>query len=191
MAFLIPAAAGAAGAAAGGGSSILGSLLSVAGTGYSGIAGMQQAQYQAEIAEMNAEIERNNADRVRDAAQIEQQQADIDTAGLLGQQFAAQSASGIDVGSRSHLGARKAARALGRRDALNIRHAAEVEATDRLNQASAFDASASAHRSAGRSAIVSSFIGGAGSLIGSASSVSPFARRRIVGGGIPRSRSFV
>lgn len=195
MGFLAPVAA--AGAAAGGGigsigtiATLLGGVVSAVGAIQGGQAAAAQANYQARVAEMNAEIERDNAERARDASQIEQEQSDLDTVALLGQQISQQSASGVALGSRSSLGARRSARMIGRRDALNIRQAGEIEAFNNLVGAANFDANAGLQRAAGRNAITQGFLGAAGSLIGSASSLSLGARRRVTGTGapIPRSR---
>ena len=180
MGFLAPVvgAVGSAAGGIGGGlgtafsvlSTLVGGVVSAAGQNASAQAANQQAQYQAQINDMNAQVERDNAARVRDASQIEQQQADIETDALLGQQVATQSSSGVDIGSRSSLGARKAARQIGRRDALNIRQAGELDAFNNLTEAAGLDASANLQRMAGRNALKQGRLGAFGTLIGAASS---------------------
>lgn len=184
MGFLIPAAGAAVGAAGGIGgalsavTTLLGGVVSAVGAMQQGQAAAAQADYQAQIAERNAEVERINAERARDSAQIEQQQSDIETAALLGQQLAAQTASGVDIGVGSPVGARKAARIIGRRDALNIRYAGEVEGFNREVAAQGFDANAQLQRMTGRNALRQGALGAFGSLIGTARNLSLGAARR-------------
>lgn len=120
MAFAIPAG--------------LSTLLTVAGIGV-GLAGavastsatIQANNYQKEVARRQAVIMNANAERAGQAAQQAQIQQDQQTAALLGEQLAAQSASGLKVGGKSQMLTRKSARQLGRLDALTVRDAGDVE----------------------------------------------------------------
>lgn len=119
MAFAIPAG--------------LSTLLTIGGT-IAGIAGavvstsatISANNYQKEVARRNAELMNKNAERAGDAAQQAQIQQDQATAALLGEQIAAQSASGLKLGGRSQMLTRKSARELGRLDALTIRNEGDV-----------------------------------------------------------------
>lgn len=182
MAMLAPAAAVGAGGLSSGlslATTLIGGVVSAVGAMQQGQAAAQAHEYQAAIAERNAENERENAKRARDAAAIEQQQADLETSQLLGAQLAAQSVSGVDIGRGSPLGARKAARVIGRRDALNIRHAGEIEAFNSEVDATGFDMNAAASRSAGRNALTAGRLGAFTSLIGTARNISSLGARRI------------
>lgn len=185
MAFLaaIPAAIGSifgggAAAAAGGGSALstLGTIASIGGTVLSGVSAYGAAQYQASIGEMNAKIAEENADRARERAAIEAQEQDDTTLALLGQQEAAQSASGLSLGGRSQMLTRKAARELGRKDALNVRQGGEIEAYNYGVDAANQRAGAEAAKSQGIGALLGSFLGASKSLIGGSRSTARASR---------------
>lgn len=120
MAFAIPAG--------------LSTLLTIAGIGV-GIAGavastsatISANNYQKQVAARQAEIMNTNAERAGQAAQQAQIQQDQQTAALLGEQLATQSASGLKIGGKSQMLTRKSARELGRLDALTVRDAGDVE----------------------------------------------------------------
>lgn len=84
--------------------------------------------YQKKVAEKNRQLMLENAKRAEQQAQADQLAKDWENRALLGEQIAAQSASGLKLGGRSQLLTRKSARELGRLDALNIRYAGDVEA---------------------------------------------------------------
>jgi hypothetical protein len=172
MAFLaaIPAAIG---SVFGGG---FGQVLGAVGTVLSGISAYGAAQYQQRVGEMNAEIAEDNATRARERAQVEAQEQDDQTRALLGQQLAAQSASGLDIGGRSQILTRKAARRLGRKDALNVAQAGEIEAYNYRVEAANQRASANLAGAQGQSSLLASFIGAGQSLIGGAKSTARASR---------------
>src|SRR5262245_64995073 len=93
----------------------------------SGVMGFAQSNYQAQVAEMNADIAKENAQRAGERAQIEQQTQDIQASNTLGEQVAEQAASGLTVSSPSLVKSRRSARRLARLDALNVRQAGEIE----------------------------------------------------------------
>jgi hypothetical protein len=107
---------------------LLGILVGVAGTVVGVNAQIQANNYQKQIAERNRALMEENARRAIHASQTAQIQQDEITRGLLGEQLAEQSASGLRIGGRSQMLTRKSARELGRRDALNIRYQGEVDA---------------------------------------------------------------
>lgn len=165
MAF-IPALAAGISSAFGG----FGGLLSVAGTVVSGISALAAGNYQKQVADMNAEIAKQNAARAEERGQIVQQETDNRTAAFLGEQTAAQSASGISLTSRSAIATRRTARELGRMDALNVRQAADIESynykVDAVNQ----KAQGQMAQQAGVGTLIGSFFKAGGSLIGGSSS---------------------
>jgi hypothetical protein len=100
----------------------------LAGVAASTSATISANNYQAQVAQRNADLMNENARRAIDVAQQEQIQQDQKTRGLLGEQVAAQSASGLKLGGRSYMLTRKSARQLGRLDALNIRQDGDITA---------------------------------------------------------------
>ena len=139
----------------------------------SGVAGFMAAQSQAAVMRMNAQISQDNARRSIERSQIEQVNQDIQTRAMLGEQLAAQSASGIDVGAGSAMRTRLSARELGRLDALNVRQAGELEAFDHKASAASLRAQASGTSAQGAFGLLGSFLN-AGSIITSAK---PVARK--------------
>lgn len=148
----------------------IGAIGSVVG----GVMGMQQASYQAKVAKMNEQIAKENASRAIDRSHIEQEDFDrFETANLLGEQEAAQSASGLTLTGKSQVMTRAAARKLGRRDALNIIQAGEIEAYNYRTQAANFAAQAKAAKMSGTASLVGSFFSAAGQLASSAYNPAP------------------
>src|SRR5690606_10778752 len=99
------------------------------------LAAARAAEYQRQVAEQNARISTRNAERSIRVAQIEQQDQDAVTRALIGEQISLQGASGLALGGRSQLLTRKSAAALGRKDALNVRYAGEVQKYNYLVEA--------------------------------------------------------
>lgn len=129
----------------------------------SGFMGMQQSAYQAKVANMNAQIAEENAKRALERSRIEQEDSDrFQTAAMLGEQEAAQSTSGLSLTGKSAILTRATARKLGRRDALNIIQAGEIESYNYRTQAANFRADAGAARLSGVSSLLGGFIGAAG-----------------------------
>lgn len=107
---------------------LAGTAAAIGGTIISTSAAMQANKYQQQVLARQAAQMEENAGRATQAAQVNQQQQDMQTRALIGEQVAAQSASGLKLGGKSQMLTRKAARELGRMDALNIRQAGDVEA---------------------------------------------------------------
>lgn len=145
-----------------------GTLLAAAGSIYSGYSAMQQANTQAKFDQYNAAIADQNATRAIEVAQINQQTSDNEAAALIGEQLAAQSASGLTLNSRSAILARKGQAELNRKDALNIRQAGELQRFNYESEAASLRAQAKASRASGRSAFIASLFNAGGTLIGSA-----------------------
>lgn len=159
---------------------IIGTAVSGATALFQGIQGMNQARYQAKVAEMNQEIAQENARRAQDRAQLEAQEQDVLSLAMLGEQEAVMGASGLS--GRSFQLVRKAGRELARRDALNIRHAGELEAHGFNTQAMNFEAEAGAQRSQATASLVGGVLGAGSSLIGGATKVSRLAAGRVGAG---------
>lgn len=145
---------------------LIGAAISGIGSIMSGMATAAAAQEQARIAEMNAAIMQENSDRAIHRSQIEAQDQDALTLAMIGQQEALQSASGLS--GRSQLLVRKSARELGRKDALNVRQAGEIEAYNYRVEGANQSASANVYRMQASNSMLSGFLGAAQSLIGAA-----------------------
>lgn len=138
MAFLplLGAAAAGAGAAAAGASVL--TAVSVAGTVLGGISQIQQARVQAQIARNNYQRAIRNAVSESTAAQEKQKRSDIEYAAEMGQQFAAQGASGLDILGASQLRTRETTRRTGRQAAIDIRRQGEAGVQSYLSDAENF-----------------------------------------------------
>lgn len=144
---------------------VAGAVIGAASSIYSGMAAASQARYQASVAEMAARVNEQNAQRALQRGAIEAQDQDMQTLQRLGEQEAAQSASGISLKSGSAILTRKTARELGRRDALNVVQDSKIEAYNYRVEAAGERASAGAYRSSATNSLVGGFLGAAGSLV--------------------------
>lgn len=155
---------------AGIGLSGLATAASVAGTAVGVLGSMAAANYQAKLAEYNAQIAEQNAKRAEERGSIEAQDNDMNTLGMLGEQEAAQTSSGISLRSKSAVSVRRAARQLGRRDSLNIVQGSKIEGYNYRVEAAGQRANAQMARQAGKMNALSSFLSLGGSLIGNSQS---------------------
>jgi hypothetical protein len=130
------------------------------------MAASQQYKYQAQVAEMNEKIARDNAKRATDRARIEQENFDrTQTAAMLGEQEHAMSGTGLSVTGRSFRQLRSSSRQIGRWDALNIQHAGAIESYNYLTQAANFKAEAEGAKASARNSMLGGFLGAAGNLV--------------------------
>ena len=136
----------------------------------SGVMGMAQANYQAKVANMNAEIAKDNAKRAIERSQVEAKDQDALTREMIGEQVAAQGASGLSLTGGSAMKTRAAARRLGRRDTLNVRQAGELEAYQYKTDAMNYKAQAAATKAGGITGLLGSFFQAAESMVGQSSS---------------------
>lgn len=143
---------------------LIGAALGAVGSIMSGMASAAAANKQAQIAEMNSEVALENADRAINTSQVNAQDQDMMTLAFLGQQENAQAASGLT--GRSQILARKSARELGRKDALNVRQGGEIEAYNFKVEAANQEASAELYRQQAGYSMLSGFLGAAQSLVG-------------------------
>lgn len=142
-------------------------ILTAVGSVVSGFATYQAAQANAAQQQMTENVANENARRAIERSQIEQQDQDIQTKLLLGEQMAQQAGSGVNVGFGSTLYTRRVAREMGRRDALNVRQSGEIEAGNFKNQAASARLAAGAARTQGALGLLGGFLN-AGSAIGRA-----------------------
>lgn len=180
MSFLAPIFAPIAGifgggAAAGASGGLgLGSILGAASSIVSTVAAVGAANYQADVAKNNAVIAKENAERASVAAQEEQLRNDQQVAALVGEQEAAQAATGLS--GASQLRTRRSTQRLGRIDSANIRSQGQENVRNFLQQSENFRGEASAARSQGLAAMFAGGIDLTRSLVGGASST-PMANR--------------
>lgn len=138
--------------------------ITAASSVFAGFTAFRAGQYQSAIAGMNEKIAKDNATRAKHTAQVQQQDQDMVARAMLGEQLAEQGASGFTVGSASFRNARKSAKELARKDALNIRQAGEMEANNYLTQAANFNLQGQGMRSSAWGSLLGGFLEGAGSL---------------------------
>lgn len=158
-------------AAVSGGASLLGGLITAGGTLAKGASDQAMYTYQAGVAQLNAKIDKQNADYTETAGGTAGYQSGLKTGAIVGTQKADQGASGVDVGSGSAAGVRDTTTKLGQYDedliATNYAKKAygyEVEAATKT-------AEAGADVIAGENAVKASKISAAGSILGTVGSV--------------------
>lgn len=172
MAFIAPIAASAAAFL---GSSTGIAALTAATAGLTALSAVQSGNYQAAVARNNARIAEENAARAREASQREGMRSDQDYRALLGEQLAAQGASGFDILGRSQTSARMLTKRVARRAAMDINQEGEAVARRSLQEAANF-------RGEGRQAKLQGYLSGASALLQGASDVGS-----LVSGRRPRS----
>src|SRR5690554_5757752 len=110
--------------------------ISAVGSIMSGMAGAAAARERARIGEFNAEIAEENAERAIDRAQVLTERQALESASLIGAQRAIQGASGLS--GRSHERVLEASERLAQIEAEDIREAGDIEARnyriDAVNQ---------------------------------------------------------
>jgi hypothetical protein len=133
-----------------------------------GVTGFMQSQYQAKVANMNANVALWNAERTRVRTGIDAQEKDyLETRAVLGEQEVAQAASGVSLAGKSQIATRNSARLLGRRDTQNIVEEGQMERYNHLVEAANFKAEKSAAKISGVSSLVGGVLGAASAMAGS------------------------
>lgn len=134
----------------------------------SGVTGYMQSAYQAKVAGMNEKVALWNAERSRTRAGIDAQEKDfLETRALLGEQEAAQAASGVSIAGKSQIATRNSARLLGRRDSQNIIEEGQLQTYGHKVEAANFKAEKKAAKISGISSLIGGVLGAASSLSGS------------------------
>jgi hypothetical protein len=154
------------GASAGGG------LLSAFGAEKSGAAQQQMYNYQSQVAQINANIDKQNAEYALNQGEQQAQQYGIHAAQQRGQIIAAQGASGIAVGSGSNASVVSSQDLLTRMDLTQIRSNAAKTAYDFNVKATADTNQATLDTFAGQNAKTAGDISAASSILGTVGSVS-------------------
>lgn len=153
------------------GSSLAGGLLSAYSANKEGESQSQMYNYQAQVARINAQIDRQNSDWAQHKGDVEGQQYGMKAGQQFGQIRAAQGASGLDVNSGSAKEVQQSQRTITHMDEAQIRDNAgkvaydyRAKATQDENQAGLYSKAASDAESAGKLKAIGSLIGTAGSV---------------------------
>jgi len=153
------------------GSTVLGTVVQAHGQSQAAAASAANSRYQAQVNANNAIVAGQNARYATEAGRVAGQSQDLRTRALLGQQEAAQSASGIDLTSGSPLAVRESTRQLGRLDTLSTVQKSNLDAYGYQAQATGFEAEAGLEKQkagyaeqAGRTAVLGTILGGASSF---------------------------
>lgn len=149
----------------------IGTAMSAAGQIEAGQATANADAYKAQVAANNAAIARQNATLDIQSGEIAAVNSGLKTRAKVGQEKAAQGASGIDVNTGSAAMVRAGTEELGMMDALTIRsNAAKKAWTDQV-EATSDTAQSQLDTMAGEQAETAGTIGGISSLLSGASSV--------------------
>lgn len=152
--------------------SVIGGGTSAAGGILGGIAGSNAYAYKAQVAKNNAIIARQNAGYASAAGETEQRQQGLKDRYGMGRIVTDQAQGGLDVNSGSALDVRTSQAAINTENQTMIRNNATRKAYSFDVEAMNFETEAKMDKAAGDNAMTAGLIGGAGSLIGTASSVS-------------------
>jgi hypothetical protein len=154
------------GATAGGG--ILGAFGSLA----SGVANSGMYDYQASVARLNAQIDKQNAEYSVETGREQEQQFGFKAGAQLGQIRASQASSGFDVRSGSAAQVQTSQQQLDRLGMQTIRSNAAKTAYNYETQAAVSESQAGLYKKAGANSLAAGGVGAMSSLLGSAASVS-------------------
>jgi hypothetical protein len=150
---------------------LAGSAISAVGTLFSGSSTAAADAYQAQVAANNAKIATQQSKFDIQAGEIQAVNQGLKTKATVGQQKAAQGASGIDVNSGSAVDVRAGTASRGVLDTLTIRSNAAKKAYSDEVTATSDTAQGQLDTFAGETATTGSEIGAAGTLLSGASTV--------------------
>lgn len=149
----------------------VGTALQVGGTVFDFIGKQQEAaaaaelaDYRAEVATRNAALLEENASRTVAKGQQDQLTQDMAARAVIGDQIAAQGASGIRLSSGSFVRSRAATRKIARLNALNVRQAAAIEAFNLRTQAADYRQEAKFLKKTRNSTLIQGAFSGLGTL---------------------------
>lgn len=138
----------------------------------SGVGGMEQYNYRAQVAQNNAAVEKSNADAALAAGQAEESNSKLRTGMTMAAQKAAQAANGINVNVGSPAQVRQSTANVGAIDAAMIHYNAARAAFGEQALAANYAAQAKLDRRAGVGALTEGLFKGASSILSGASSLS-------------------
>ena len=121
---------GAALGAVGGSAPLVGAATAIgaAGAVVNTISTIQAGRTQAAILQRQAQLDRENAERVRQAAAVQAQDQDLEAAAIIGNEIATAGASGFELSSGSLRRRERSLRVLATRDRLRTIHDGEIQA---------------------------------------------------------------
>lgn len=154
------------------GASLVGGLLSAQGAAQQGDAQQKMYNYRAKVAEINANINRQNAAWARDKGEIEGTMYGLKAAQRMGQIKQAQAGSGFDVNTGSNARVRESQSKIAQMDEAQIRDNATKIAYDYETRATMDQNQAQLDIMAGENAKLASKYKVAESIIGTVSTVS-------------------
>lgn len=154
------------------GGTALGGVTSALGQVFGGFAQSSMYKYQSAIAKINQQIDKQNADYARWTGEVEAQKSGMQTRAQIGATTAIQGASGLNVGGGSATAVRESEASLGRYDQALIRSNAARQAYGFEVKAAEAGVQAKMYSNASKASMISGIIGGMGSLLGTAGSVS-------------------
>lgn len=154
------------------GSSLAGGILSSVSAIKEGQSQSQMYGYQAQVSRINAQIDRQNSEWAQRQGDVEGQQYGLKAGQQFGQIRTAQAASGLDVNSGSAKEVQDSQRTITHMDESQIRENAGKVAYDYTSKATMDENQAGLYDRAASDAKTASYFKAAGSLIGTAGSVS-------------------
>lgn len=153
-------------------------IIGIAGAGISaaskleqGQAGAEAAAYQAQVADNNAQIAKQNALTDIQAGETAAVNYGLKTKATVGAQKAGQGAGGVDVNTGSAVGVRAGTEEMGLLDALTIRSNSAKEAYAQQVKATSDTAQSQLDTMTGQQSTEAGELGAAGSLLSGASTV--------------------
>jgi hypothetical protein len=141
-----------------------------AAAGYTAYTAHKQANFQAAVAQNNAQIAENNAKTVLMEGQVAESAKRAEMGRKIGAALAEQGASGVDVNYGSPSVVRKGLFEEGELDALTIRHNAMAKAIAYKNEGKGYNTTAQFAKIAGRDALIAGGINVASSFVSGANS---------------------
>lgn len=147
-------------------------VLSVGSSLLGASAKSSEANYQAQVAANNATIARQNAAYASASGSEQATEESLKGAAVGGRIKASQAANGIDVNSGSAVDVQVSQREASKLDTLNVENNALLQAYGYKVQATNFDAEAKLDKTESSDAWIEGLTGGAGGLLGNASSLS-------------------
>ena len=154
------------------GASLVGGAVTYAGIQQQASAQSSAFNYQAQVARNNAVIAQQNAERTQQAGDVAAQNKLIETGQRTAAIRAVAGASGVDANTGSPLNLQESNQKLGTLDALTIRNNAARAAYGYQVQGMSQTAQAGLDVASGANAVTGGQYAGAGSLVGSAGTVS-------------------
>jgi len=145
---------------------VVSSVVGAFGQIQQGQAANAAAQYQARIAQMNAEMADRRAQDAIERGREEEQKHRRDVSQLIGKQTVAQAANGLDLSFGSPLDLIVDTAVMGELDALTIRKNSYREEQDYRQQAANYRAEGEMQRMAGKNAKKQSLFAAGGTLLG-------------------------